>query len=68
MIMKNILILACSIILIINSVFAAGTDNNSGSKVKKLSSYESAVKRIQKAKKYDLKVKIKKLKNILMRL
>lgn len=58
--MKNILILACSIILIINSVFAAGTDNNSGSKVKKLSSYESAVKRIQKAKKYDLKGKDKK--------
>ena len=44
------LILAFSMILISNSVFAAGTDNNSGSKVKKLSSYDSAIKRIQKAK------------------
>ena len=62
MIIKKILILAFSMILISNSVFAAGTDNNSGSKVKKLSSYESAIKKIQKAKKYDQKGKDKKAK------
>ena len=62
MIIKKILILAFSMILISNSEFAAGTDNNSGSKVKKLSSYDSAIKRIQKAKKYDQKGKGKKAK------
>ena len=62
MIIKKILILAFSMILISNSVFAAGTDNSSGSKIKKLSSYDSAIKRIQKAKKYDQKGKDKKAK------
>ena len=62
MIIKKIIILTISIILLSNNLFAAGTDNNSGSKIKKLTSYDSAVKRIKKAKKYDQKGKDKKAK------
>ena len=60
MIIKRIIILAFSIILFSNNLFAAGTNSNSSSKIKKLTSYESAVKKIKKAKKYDQKGKGKK--------
>ena len=43
-----------------NFVLSAGSDGGSGSKVKKLNSYDSAVNRIKKAKKYEMKGKDKK--------
>ena len=43
-----------------NFVLSAGSDGGSESKVKKLSSYDSALNRIKKAKKYEKKGKDKK--------
>ena len=58
--MKKIIILIFSFILIYTSAFSAGSDGGSSSKVKKLSSYDSAVNKIKKAKKYEKKGKDKK--------
>ena len=58
--MKKIIILIFSFILINTSAFSAGSDGGSSSKVKKLSSYDSAVNKIKKAKKYEKKGKDKK--------
>ena len=54
-------------ILIFSTFFAfnasaAGSSNESGSKIKKLTSYDSAVNRIKKAKKYEKKGKDEKAK------
>jgi len=58
--MKKIIILIFSFVLIYTSAFSAGSDGGSSSKIKKLSSYDSAVNRIDKAKKYEKKGKDKK--------
>ena len=60
--MKKIIILIFSFILIYTNAFSAGSDGGSSSKVKKLSSYDSAVNKIKKAKKYEKKGKDKKAK------
>ena len=67
---KKTIILFCTYLLITSNVFGAGSGGGDGgeTKVKKLTSYDSAVNRIKKAKKLKKRVKIKKPKNIIMKL
>ena len=61
MILKKIIIASISIFLFSsNIVLSAGSDGGSDSKIKKLSSYDSAIIRIKKAKKLEQKGKDKK--------
>jgi tetratricopeptide (TPR) repeat protein len=61
MIFKKLAIITFSLFFISsNFALGAGSDGGSGSKIKKLSSYDSALTRIKKAKKYEQKGKDKK--------
>ena len=58
---KKTIILFFTCLLITSNVFGAGSGGDGGeTKVKKLTSYDSAVNRIKKAKKYEKKGKDKK--------
>ena len=59
---KKLILILFTFSIITSNTLGAGSDG--GTKVKKLSSYDSAVNRIKKAKKYEKKGKTKKAKKL----
>ena len=62
---KKLILILFTFSIITSNTLGAGSDG--GTKVKKLSSYDSAVKRITKAKKYEKKGKSEKAKKVYLK-
>ena len=61
---KKFIVIFFSYLIITTNVFSAGTDSSSAGTTKKLSSYDSAVIKINKAKKFEKKGKDKKAQKL----
>ena len=61
---KKFIVIFFSYLIITANVFSAGTDSSSTGTTKKLSSYDSAVIKINKAKKFEKKGKDKKAQKL----